>query len=329
MLGMAVATSACAMVGALSEGATPTQSVATEMTSTAANTPEPKSTATASRTPAPTATPLPPVGVVGCLGDQDCGTTARSIRTFLDRAPQGGASYNLSIPASTKLRFTQGWCAVDDWTLGNTLVNYEFVFKVDGVSYLDQLKRGPDTITDSKDSSVTYPCMAVGGFLHGWKVGETHTVVIGGRVINASIWDGWDVYPVGETVTTYVITLINATEAPLATATKPSTPTRTVTRTPTRTNTPLPLPTNPPAPTIPPEPQCGEKGSIVLDNQTKGTVTIYLKGPAQYTYLVPLGRNTYTVCGGAYTFTAYGCGGAALSGTIGTSSDSYFKFYCN
>jgi hypothetical protein len=316
VVGIALAMSGCSAIGQLLASATPTP------TNTATITPTSTNTATHTNTPTPTATPKPPLGASGCAKDQDC-ITADRVSAYLPggKEPEAGSSYSLTIPASHQLRFQWSWCAKDQMALASSIKNYEFVFTIDGVPYPGLLKQEGTDLKDGQDPKLTHPCITSGAFLWGWKAGESHTITIGGRV-TAATSDGWDNYQPGEQVTRYVVNPIDVTDTPTPT------PTKTATRTPTRTNTPLPLPTSTPIPYVPPTPECGEKGTIDLDNETNGVVTIYLKGPANYTYNLPVGDNKFQVCGGSYSFTAYGCGGASVSGKIGTSQDTYYKFSC-
>jgi hypothetical protein len=317
VVGMGIAMSGCGAISQMLASATPTPTQTPTITLT------PTNTATATATATATPVPPPPVTITRCLGLDDC-AQVRSILSFFAKGqePATGQKYPVTIPAVTRLHFYWGWCATDQVTLMSSIKQYEFIFKIDDVSYVDKLERGESDIIDSQDPKVTRPCIAVGGYLTGWKPGETHTITIGGKV-TAQTSDGWDTYPPGESVTSYVLSPIDVTNTPVPTLTF------TPTRTPTRTHTPLPLPTRTPAPYIEPTVVCGETGGITLDNATNGIVTIYLKGPASYTYMLPIGSTKYTVCGGSYTFTAYGCGGASISGKIGTSNDTYYKFSCN
>jgi Bacterial SH3 domain len=85
---------------------------------------------------------------------------------------------------------------------------------------------------------------------------------------------------------------------------------------------------------IPPEPtpatqasSCDPSGSIDISNTTGGTVTLYLSGPASYTFTLGTGDTTISVCPGTYSYTAYGCGGASTSGTMSTGESH--EFYCS
>ena len=316
---MAAATSGCGMVSQLLATATPTPTNTPTVTNTATatQTPTPTATPTATATPTstytPTATPtpVPPVTITGCLEAQDCPNASPILSYFgEDQVVDYGGNYPVTVPADTPLYFRNGWCAIDMNTLLENMQKYEFIFTIDGVSYVNLLARGSTLSPDSKAPNISYPCMSVGGALSGWKADESHTIIIGGRV-TAELSDGWQTYPPGEEVIQYTVKPINATATPIP------------------TNTPTPRPTSPPVPYVPPAPACGETGKIVINNATNGVMTIILSGPASYSYQLPVGSNTLEICGGSYTYTAYGCGGGSISGKIGTSVDSYHKFTCN
>ena len=72
---------------------------------------------------------------------------------------------------------------------------------------------------------------------------------------------------------------------------------------------------------------CDLSSSIDITNDTGGTVTLYLSGPASYTFNLGTGDNTVSVCPGTYSYTAYGCGGASETGTM-NAGESH-RFYCS
>ncbi len=73
-------------------------------------------------------------------------------------------------------------------------------------------------------------------------------------------------------------------------------------------------------------PDCKVDATIRINNQTGGYITIYLTGPASFTFNVPDGQQTISVCSGTYSYTAYGCGGASKNGTVGPGDE--IKFWC-
>jgi hypothetical protein len=293
-------------------------------TPTATATPLPTATATLTATPTRTATftptPVPPITIVGCLGASDC-PESQPIKAFLadDTSLNYNIDYTVGFPPNTKLRIYEAWCAIDQATLDQNMEHISFAFVIEGVSYLGALKKGSSTMQDDKDPQKTYPCVAVGGVLSGWKVGEKHHIIIGLK-INDAINDGWDDYA-GETVNLHSY-LIAPAELPT------KTPTKLPTATPRPTATLKPLPTWTPKPVSSPTAACGEMGKIEITNDTNGVVTLYLKGPASYTFNLATGPTTLNVCGGSYQYTAYGCGGASDSGTMGTGQSSH-RFFCN
>jgi uncharacterized protein YraI len=82
---------------------------------------------------------------------------------------------------------------------------------------------------------------------------------------------------------------------------------------------------NNPPPATPPS-SCDPSGSIDISNTTGGSVTLYLSGPASYTYYLGTGDTTLYVCPGTYDYTAYGCGGASDTGSMSTGEAH--EFYC-
>ncbi len=319
IFGLAVFLPGCAAVAEYFATQTPTPTETPTPTATFT------ATATATHTPTPTATPLPPVGITGCVLARAC-PEAQSIQSLF---PAGAkAFFNMdmavTIPFNTQLRVDEAWCALDQFTLDESLKHVGFVFSIDGVSYLNDLKKDATTLPDAKDSKTTYPCMGIGGVLSGWKVGETHKVVIGVKVVDTT-FDGWEIQTAGtQKLHTY---LINPAALPTATPTPRATATRTPTATLRPTNTLPPLPTWTPPPPIPPTPACGEMGKIDVTNDTNGVLTLYLTGPAKYTFTLAAGNTLLNVCGGSYQYTAYGCNGSTGTGTLGTGQSTH-RFYC-
>lgn len=91
----------------------------------------------------------------------------------------------------------------------------------------------------------------------------------------------------------------------------------------------LPVFTAQPAPVVaePSEtPSCKVNQVIHVDNDTGGYITIYLTGPAKFTFNIPAGKMDIQVCAGQYSYTGYGCGGSALNGTMNAGDD--IRFYC-
>lgn len=276
-------------------------------TATATATPTRTPTPTATHTPTFTPTPVPPLTITNCLSPEDC-PDAKNISSFF---PQGfvreyNQEYDVNVPVGTKVRFVQSWCAIDDATLDSNMESYEFIFMIDEISFVSMLEPGYTSTKDADDPTKTYPCMTIGANLSGWKVGQKHQISIGGK-ITADINDGWDDYFPTEDMITYNITTVAYTATPTAS--------RTPTRVPTWTYVPRT-----------PTPACTDKGEIIIKNTTGGTVTLYLVGPAPYTFYLPNGNTTLTVCRGTYNYTAYGCGGASKSGSMSTGETH--EFYC-
>jgi hypothetical protein len=84
---------------------------------------------------------------------------------------------------------------------------------------------------------------------------------------------------------------------------------------------PVVYPTAPTAPPAVPTVACEGSGSLFIVNDTGGIVTLYLTGPAKYTFHIAAGSQTLTVCPGTYSYTGYGCGGASKNGTVATDTE--------
>ena len=63
-----------------------------------------------------------------------------------------------------------------------------------------------------------------------------------------------------------------------------------------------------------------------MKNDTGGQVTLYLTGPAAFTFYLATGNQDISICPGSYSYTAYGCGGASRNGTIRDGEE--LKFWC-
>ncbi len=79
-------------------------------------------------------------------------------------------------------------------------------------------------------------------------------------------------------------------------------------------------------PTEQPTPSCDRSGTIRIINDTGGRVTLYLSGPARFTYYINAGSQDISVCPGTYSYTGYGCGGASKNGTASPGDE--ITFFC-
>jgi hypothetical protein len=290
----------CAAVEAIFATPTPTPTQTSTSTQTPTSTLTPTFTLTPTRTLTFTPTPPAPVSIHGCLTAADC-LDMKLIESLLPGTvkPEFNQEYPLTIVYTTQMRVFVAWCARDRATLDQNLLSIKFVFNIDGQPYVNTLQRNYTTTADSQNPNLTYPCMAVGGVMTGWRAGQSHRLALG-LARAADLNDGWKNAPAGTDVITY---LVQPVELPTSTPL------------PTQTLTPTLVPYV--APTFP---TCSEKNSpIVVDNQTGAPIELHLSGNgASYILLLTTGVNTINVCSGSYSFTAYGCGGRNLSGTMTT-----------
>lgn len=68
--------------------------------------------------------------------------------------------------------------------------------------------------------------------------------------------------------------------------------------------------------------------NVKIKNDTGDAVWLTLTGPGTYNLSLPAGRSTITVLRGKYTYTAYGCGGASLSGSKQLGGNIEWRFWC-
>lgn len=69
--------------------------------------------------------------------------------------------------------------------------------------------------------------------------------------------------------------------------------------------------------------------SILIKNETGGTLNLTLRGPAFYEFAFPPGNQTVQIVPGTYNYTARGCGGATESGTKTISEGTVdWRWWC-
>ena len=69
--------------------------------------------------------------------------------------------------------------------------------------------------------------------------------------------------------------------------------------------------------------------SVELQNETGGTITMWLNGPEQYVLTVPPGTQIFYVKPGAYSFNYYACGNSvAKTGSGNFNSGWFWRFWC-
>lgn len=278
----------------------------------------PTSTSTPTSTPSPTATPVSPVTIAPCSTAEWC-PGAIPVYDLIQGAVESGVTYTVEVPFDRAISFFTGWIAQDEATVLQNSSQMERFLEIDGQNYWNNGYLGqPQPYTYESEPGKVYSAIWQGVSLSGWQVGEEHTVRIGFLIHNL-ITDGFETYPAGTLVEySYLI-------RPVFIATDTATPSPTATYTPIPTNTPKPRPTSVP---VTPTPACAATGSLFIINDTGGQVTLYLTGPAKYTFYIPAGTKTLSVCPGTYSYTGYGCGGASKNGTITTDTEE-ITFFCS
>jgi hypothetical protein len=73
----------------------------------------------------------------------------------------------------------------------------------------------------------------------------------------------------------------------------------------------------------------GGSSNVNIQNDTGSTVTLILSGPASYRFSLAPGKSTISVIKGTYQYTAYGCGGASISGSKKLGGKSVWRWWCS
>lgn len=72
----------------------------------------------------------------------------------------------------------------------------------------------------------------------------------------------------------------------------------------------------------------GKTVKVVINNQTWGTLTIYLTGPENYTFYLGTGKTNIDVSSGKYQYTVYGCGTSLAGIKNFRGGKSQWQFWC-
>jgi TolB protein len=149
---------------------------------------------------------LPSLDILGCNPVSKCPDSAVSIRSFFgeDEELQYNTEYPVSVPMDAEVGFFTGWCTLEQGMLEENLKHIEFVFTVDGVSFIDQLKPRTYTVQDQADSTKLNYCQSVNGVVSGWQKDHIHRIAFGMKYEEA-IFDGWDTYQPGDYTRIYLI----------------------------------------------------------------------------------------------------------------------------
>ena len=310
---------AFALILAIIACATPAQLIATQ-------TPAPTNTPVSTNTPIPpnitipAATPATPVTLYGCA-TTDC-PSAYTLTDYLgDGLAQPGIQTTVKIPWTQPIHIYYNWCATDRNILDTNLKNINFIFSIDEVSYVQSLQGEYYDVKNYKNVSLVDSCYGVGGLASDWKLGDPHRVRLG-LEITADINDGKKDFPGGTSLAyDYLVVPTDMPSEPPAHPT--DTPEPTLVYIP-------PTSSGPAAPPVNAEPACLVNSNILIDNRSDGPATLYLTGPASFTFTLGLSANTVLVCSGTYNYYITGtCNGSDASGTGKISDGDNIYFYCN
>lgn len=297
-------------VSSLIASETPTSTATPSSTPTPTYTPTHTFTPTHTSTSTPTPTPELQLNLRSCANTSACDGIIE-VRDYIDtEAIYYGRKYAAEVPYNQTVSFYTSWVAKDETLLDIGKEHIQFFLEIDGNSYLKESFINTAPYTSDEDNE-SYPSYFLWVKINGWKVGEDHDIRLG-FLVDKVISDGWEDYYPG---TTYDL---NYRISPVLPPT--ATPTSTPTSTPTQTATFRPLPTNTPVPS------CVANSSITIINNTGGYITLYLSGPGSFSFELPAGTHTISVCPGAYSYTVYGCSGAYLNGSMNSGEEH--TFFC-
>jgi hypothetical protein len=150
--------------------------------------------------------PSLPLDIFGCNPVSECPDSSVSIRSFFgeDEELEYNTEYPVSVPMDAEVGFFTGWCTLEQELLEENLKHIEFVFTVDGVSFIDQFKPRMYTVQDQTDATKLNYCHSVNGVVSGWQKEQTYQIVFGIKYEEA-IFDGWDTYEPGDYTRIYLI----------------------------------------------------------------------------------------------------------------------------
>ncbi len=253
----------------------------------------------------PSATPLPPLRltIIGCVHKVDCPDEAILV-SYLAADVEENSINDMELDSRDNVRLFVGWCTKDETTLQASLEHITYIFKIDGISYLDRLGVEPGFLS-TNDSADKLSCMFIGAMLGGWKAGESHRVEIG-YSFDVEVFDGWN------TRAPFTSTYIYDFRPILY-------PTETPTITPTPTATYLWLTATP---------ACTVKSSITIQNNTGSQMTLHLYGPEPYLFFIQPGQDILKVCPGDYSYIASGCNNSVDTWVGKISSGDEETFIC-
>jgi hypothetical protein len=241
------------------------------------------------QTPKPTVTPKPPVHLEICPSTTCSGDEDQYFQ--LNSSTDTNTVYEVNIPENQNLSFRIAWWVQDEEILQKNLELLDFYFLVDGQDYWTNAMLGdPEPYVLDNVPDDVFTAAVAGVTISDWKIGESHEFRLG-AIAKEELFDGWSIYSPGMKLE--IIMKVTPVQA--------------------ATNTPEP-------------PACEENSSIKIDNATGGYLSLNLVGPTDYSFEIPPGTNSYYVCTGAYSYTAFGCGVTVHFGSIISGSSS--EFYC-
>ncbi len=115
--------------------------------------------------------------------------------------------FEASLPADKPIRFSTGWCTKEQGLLQENLDEIEYVFTIDGISYVDTLKFQYDANPDTDESTMNDYCQVGGTVVSGWQAGKKYNIEFG-ILVKEAMSDGWRDYVTGEKLYSHFLLVI-------------------------------------------------------------------------------------------------------------------------
>jgi len=135
-----------------------------------------------------------PLKFTACVVEMECPEVDRIGKLFPEDTEWDAIRvFETNIPADKPVRFSTGWCTKEESTLKENLEQLEFVFTINGVSYVDRMKFQYDSSPDGNDETQTDYCYRGGTVVSNWQPGQQYHIQLG-ILIKEDINDGWKDY---------------------------------------------------------------------------------------------------------------------------------------
>lgn len=142
--------------------------------------------------------------IAGCASDLHCPDATLATGLLGNDTSVNFDKYFLArIASGDAIRFVVGWCTNEPSLLPQNLEHIEFIFDVDGYSYVDTLESQSWSQPGAENNQETEYCYQEGAVIRNWDRGIYH-IQFGFR-IHEEIYDGWETYSPQEYIRYYAL----------------------------------------------------------------------------------------------------------------------------